>query len=108
MSKHDKHPSDDGPEPTAPEASGGECGNAWADVHSAGDAVRLAKGELHKAQEFYQRVRRETADRVEAVRNKTVGDLLDDTLGVVRKHPVTGLTVALAVGVFLGRLLKKG
>jgi ElaB/YqjD/DUF883 family membrane-anchored ribosome-binding protein len=107
MSKHGKNHSDESPEAASPEASGGECGGAWADVHSAGDAVRLAKGELHKAQEFYQRVRRETADRVEAVRNKTVGDLLDDGLGVVRKHPVTGLTVALAVGVFLGRLLKR-
>ena len=89
------------------DASGRECGSPWADVHSAADAVRLAKVELQKAQEFYQRVRRETADRVEAVRNKTVGNLLDDTVGVVRKHPVTGVAVALAAGIFLGRLLRK-
>ena len=93
--------------PASPEASSCECEGSWAEVHSAADAVRLAKGELHKAQEFYQRVRRETADRVEAVRNKTVGDLMDDALGTVRKHPVTGLTVALAAGIVLGRLLKR-
>ncbi len=108
MSKHDKNSSDAGAETAPPEASPGECHGAWAEVHSAADAVRLAKAELQKAQEFYQRVRRETAGRVEAVRNKTVGDVLDGTLGAVRKHPVTGLTIALAVGVFLGRLLKKG
>ncbi len=107
MSKHDKNPSDEMPGSTAPEAGDDSCGGGWTEVHSAADAVRLAKAELQKAQEFYQRVRRETADRVEAVRNKKVGDLMDDTLGVVRKHPVTGLTVALAAGIFLGRLLKR-
>jgi ElaB/YqjD/DUF883 family membrane-anchored ribosome-binding protein len=107
MGKHDKHPSDEMPGSTAPEAGDDSCGSAWTDVHSAADAVRLAKAELQKAQEFYQRVRRETADRVEAVRNKKVGDLMDDTLGVVRKYPVAGLTVALAAGIFLGRLLKR-
>ena len=68
MSKHDKNPSDVGGE-TAARIAAGEC-RAWAEVHSAADAVRLAKAELQKAQEFYQRVRRETAGRVEAVRNR--------------------------------------
>ena len=86
---------------------GGECGHPWTKVRSAADAVRLAKAELHKAQEFYHRVRRETSDRVEAVRNKTVGDLLDDAIGVVKKHPAAGLAAALAVGICLGRKLKR-
>ena len=87
MSKHDKNSSDMGGETAAPEAAPGECHGAWAEVHSAADAVRLAKAELQKAQEFYQRVRRETADRVEAVRGKTVGDLLDGTLARCASTP---------------------
>ena len=107
MNDPSENPCGNGPESTPSEATGGECGHSWAKVRSAADAVRLAKAELHKAQEFYHRVRRETSDRVEAVRNKTVGDLLDDAIGVVKKHPATGLTIALAIGIFLGRKLKR-
>ena len=85
----------------------GECHGAWAEVHSAADAVRLAKAELQKAQESTSgsAARRPTASRRSAQdRGRPAGR----HAGRVRKHPVTGLTIALAVGVFLGRLLKKG
>jgi ElaB/YqjD/DUF883 family membrane-anchored ribosome-binding protein len=107
MNDPNENPCGSGPESNPSAAAGEECGHPWAKVRSAADAVRLAKAELHKAQEFYHRVRRETSDRVEAVRNKTVGDLLDDAIGVVKKHPAAGLAVALAVGIFLGRKLKR-
>ena len=101
--KHHKNPSQ--PAPEQPENAGHAAG--WADVHSTADAVRLAKAEVLKAQELCQQVRREAAERAEAVRNTTVGDLLDGALDTVRKHPGTGVAVALAVGVFLGRIMKR-
>ncbi len=98
------------PQPAGEQAEAGEnAGHAagWANVHSAADAIHMAKAEVVKAQEVCQQVRREAAERVEAVRNKTVGDLLDGALDGVRKHPGAGVAVALAVGVLLGRFLKR-
>ena len=66
------------PDPEKPETAEETCQTAgWANVHSAADAIRMAKEEVHKAQEACQKVRREAAERVEAVRNTTVGDLLE-------------------------------
>jgi hypothetical protein len=108
MSKHkEKNPSGNGPDAAAGAACGGGHNSPWADVHSAADAVRVAKAEFQKAQEMYQKVRRQAAERVEAVRSTTVGDLLDDALGTVRKHPIAGLTAALLAGVCLGRLFRR-
>jgi ElaB/YqjD/DUF883 family membrane-anchored ribosome-binding protein len=108
MSKHDsKNHSHNGPEEAATDACGCEHGSPWADVHSAADAVRVAKAEFHKAQEMYHKVRQQTADRVEAVRNTTVGDMLDCTLSPVRKHPVASLAAAVLAGICLGRLFRR-
>ena len=104
--KHHKNPSQPASEqPETAENTGYAAG--WADVHSAADALRLAKAEVFKAQELCQQVRHEAAERVEAVRNTTVGDMLDGALDTVRKHPGAGMAVALAVGVFLGRIMKR-
>ena len=106
MSKHEKeNHSDNGPE-TA-DTCCGDHGSPWADVHSAADAVRVAKAEFQKAQEMYHKVRRQTAERVEAVRSTTVGELLDDALVPVRKHPVASLAAALLAGICLGRLFRR-
>jgi ElaB/YqjD/DUF883 family membrane-anchored ribosome-binding protein len=76
-------------------------------IRSAADAVRKAKAELEKARQMYAEVRRKTAERVEAVRKTTVGDMLDGALGVVRKRPGAGLIAAAAAGFLLGRLFRR-
>jgi len=76
-------------------------------VRKAAEAVERAKADLEKAQACYQRVRREAVERLQKVRQKTVGDLVDDTLEVVRKHPGPGVIVAAILGFFLGRLFRR-
>jgi ElaB/YqjD/DUF883 family membrane-anchored ribosome-binding protein len=76
-------------------------------VRKAADAVRRAEAELEKAKQLYQKVRQEATDRLQAAREKTLGDLLDGTLEAVRKHPGPGLLLAVVIGFFLGRLLRR-
>lgn len=77
------------------------------EVGSADDALKKAKAELEKAQDFYESVRQQATDRLKAVRQTSVGDVLDGTLDAVRRHPGAGLTVAAIVGYFLGRLFRR-
>ena len=76
-------------------------------VQKAAEAVRRAEAELEKAQQLYQKVRQEATDRLKAVREKSVGDLIDGTLGLVKKHPGPGMIVAAMIGFFLGRLFRR-
>jgi ElaB/YqjD/DUF883 family membrane-anchored ribosome-binding protein len=76
-------------------------------IHSAADAVRRAREELHKAQELYDKVRQEATERIQKVRKTTFGDVMDCTLETVRKHPGAGLTVAAALGFVLGRIFRR-
>ena len=95
-------------DPSNEGSSNAPCGVAAADVlSSASDALRRAKAELKKAQEFYEDVRHRAAERVEAVRGKTVGEVLDGALHLVKKHPGTGLFAVAAAGFMLGRWLKR-
>ncbi len=77
------------------------------EVRSAADAVRRAKIELEKAQQLYKEVRQEAVERLEKVRQTTVGDVIDGTLEAVRKRPALGLSIAALVGFFLGRLFRR-
>ena len=77
------------------------------EVRSAAEAVGRAKAELRKAQEVYQRVRQEATDRLQDVRQKTVGDLIDGLLGTVKKFPGPSVIAALLAGFFLGRIFRK-
>ena len=62
------------PDPEKPETAEETCHTGgWGDVHTAADALKMAKEEVRKAQDVCQQVRREAAERVEAVRNTTVG-----------------------------------
>ena len=56
---------------------------------------------------MYHNVRRQAAERVEAVRSTTVGDLLDGALIPVRKHPVASSAAAMLAGICLGRLFRR-
>ncbi len=83
-----------------------ESTNSGADQPAA-DAICRAKAELEKARDCYDRLCRETADRVKAVRETSVGDVLDSTLATVKRHPGASLTVAALVGFLLGRLFRR-
>jgi len=76
-------------------------------VRSAADAVARAEAELKRAQATYQTVRQEATERLQAVREKSVGDLIDGTLAAVKKHPGPGVFVAIVIGFFLGRLFRR-
>lgn len=76
-------------------------------VRCAAEAVARAEAELKRAQETYQTVRREATERLKAVRDKSVGDLIDGTLAAVKKHPGPGVLVAIVIGFFLGRLFRR-
>jgi len=41
------------------------------------------------------------------VREKRVGDLVDDTLKLVKKHPGPSVVLAAVVGFWLGRLFRR-
>ena len=94
---------------TAPEQTAGEqaakvCRSA---EEFAAEAVRLAKLELEKAQKIYADLRRQTAEKIEDVRGKKVGELVDCTLDTVKKHPGPSLLVSVALGFCMGRWLQK-
>jgi ElaB/YqjD/DUF883 family membrane-anchored ribosome-binding protein len=76
-------------------------------VCSAAEALRRAKAEFEKAQAFYKQVRQQAAERMDAVRRTTLGEVLDCSLKAVKRHPVAGLTIAVLVGIYLGRLFRR-
>ncbi len=73
----------------------------------AAEAVRLAKIELEKAQKFYEDVRRQATEKIQEVREKKVGDLIDSTLAAVKKYPGASLLVSVSFGFCMGRWLQK-
>ena len=77
------------------------------EIHSAADALKRAKAELEKAQAFYDHLRQQATERLKAVRRTSVGDVLDGTLGAVKRHPAAGLGIAALVGFLLGRLFRR-
>ncbi len=94
-----------------PSLSGGAAAGPDAEsshkIRSAADAVRCAEAELKKAREFYEKVRREAAERLQSVRKTTLGDVLDGTLEAVRKHPGPGVILAGVLGFLVGRKFRR-
>lgn len=87
-------------------ASAAEQGES-PEVKTAAEAVRRAQEELEKARETYQSIRRQATERVERLRESTVGDVLEGSLDAVRKHPALGVGIAALIGFFLGRLFRR-
>ena len=83
------------------------AGDSPSEMCSAAEALKRARAEFEKAQAFYESVREQAAERLEAVRKMSVGDVLDGALGAVRRHPGAGLTVAALAGFALGRLFRR-
>ncbi len=77
------------------------------EVEAAEKAVQRAEAELKKARELYRQVRRKATERLSRVREKRLGDLVDDTLKMVRKHPGPSVLIAALVGFWLGRLFRR-
>jgi hypothetical protein len=82
---------------------GGEC----PELHWAAEAVRVAKMELEKAEKIYADVCQQAADKIKAVRETTVGDVIDRTLVTVKRHPGPSLLVSAAMGFCLGRWFQR-
>jgi len=81
--------------------------DAPGDIQSATDALKRAKAEFEKAQAYYERVRQQAVEGVKAVRETTVGDMIDGTLEAVRRHPGISVSVAALIGLLLGRLFRR-
>jgi len=97
---------DDSPE-TKPAEAPAQDAEHTPEVSCAAAAVRRAEAELKKARELYEKTRRKAVDRLKAVREKSLGDLIDAALGCVKKHPGCGVICATLLGFFLGRLFKR-
>lgn len=77
------------------------------EVRSAAAAVSRAREELKKAQQLYEKVRDEASEKLQKARSATLGDVIDGTLKMVKKHPGPGVIIAVVVGFFLGRLFRR-
>ena len=77
------------------------------EVRAAEEAVSRAKEELKRAQELYVDIRRQATDQIRQVRGKTLGELIDNVLKLVKKHPGPGVVIAGLLGIFLGRLFRR-
>jgi hypothetical protein len=87
-------------ETTAAEAPNDVCA-------AAAEALRKAKVEMERAHAFYEHVREQTAHRITAARDTTVGDVIDATLKTVKRYPGISLTLAGLLGFMLGRLFRR-
>ena len=77
------------------------------EVRAAEEAVRRAQEELERARELYVDVRRQATEQIRQVRGKTVGELVDGVLKLVKKHPGPGVVIAALIGIFLGRIFRR-
>jgi ElaB/YqjD/DUF883 family membrane-anchored ribosome-binding protein len=76
-------------------------------VRDAEQALLKAKAELDRAQQMYRNVRRQAVQELRDLRQKNLGDMLEQTLDYVRRHPGQGVGLAALAGFFLGRLLRR-
>lgn len=77
------------------------------EVQAAEEAVRRAKEQLERAQKCYEDVCERASEGLKQLREKNLGDLVESTLGFVRKHPGPGVLMAALAGLFFGRLFRR-
>ena len=77
------------------------------DVTTAREQLEKAREAMRAAEQQYQQVRHDAAEKIEQLRHMTVGDVVDGTMDFVRKHPGTGLVIASAVGFVFGRIFRR-
>ena len=86
----------------AQDPSGPSC-----DVCAAEEAVRRAKAELQKARQLYRQARSRAVRGLRSIREASSGGLVEGTLKLVKQHPGPSLLVAVVLGFFLGRSLRR-
>ncbi len=77
------------------------------EIHAAEEAVRRAKQELEQAQRYCHELREQAGEKIKQLREQNVGDVVEGTLALVRKHPGPGVLCAAFLGFFLGRLFRR-
>ncbi len=77
------------------------------DVSAAEEALRMARDQLRKAEQAYEDVRAKAAEKIEEVKEKSVGEVIDDGRELVRKYPGISVAAAALAGFFLGRLFSR-
>jgi ElaB/YqjD/DUF883 family membrane-anchored ribosome-binding protein len=101
----DSPPPEEGGATAADDPNGGYDNTP--EMAAAEEAVRRAEAELAKAKETYARVRRRATEQLKRARDKRLGDLVDDVLKTVKRHPGPSVLVAALVGFWLGRLFRR-
>ncbi|MEX0936665.1 MAG: hypothetical protein WDZ59_02315 [Pirellulales bacterium] len=76
-------------------------------VKAAEEALASARAELERARQQFRHIRQESINRADALRQKNVGDLIDETLRYVRRHPGQCVAFSLLAGIFLGRFTRR-
>ena len=77
------------------------------EVQAAANLVEEARERLRAAEACYQKLREQAVEKVQQVRTKTVGDLIDYVLATARKRPLFSLFTAGLLGYLLGRLFRR-
>lgn len=77
------------------------------ELKAARAAIAAAQAELEKAQVYYRQLRETARRQIDELRKGGMGEVVDQTLKVTRKHPGKGLVVSFFLGVFLGRLFRR-
>jgi ElaB/YqjD/DUF883 family membrane-anchored ribosome-binding protein len=76
-------------------------------VRLAAEAVAQARRELEAAQELYEKFRRQATEKLQALRESTLGDALEGTRCFVKKYPGISVVLGAVLGFCLGRLFQK-
>ncbi|MCH2126581.1 MAG: hypothetical protein MK165_17450 [Pirellulaceae bacterium] len=87
--------------PTRPRSKSTNTANTT--VESARKTLQAAREALRAAENQYEEVRCKATAQLEQIQHRTVGDVIDETLDFIRKHPGIGVLSATALGYFLGR-----
>jgi ElaB/YqjD/DUF883 family membrane-anchored ribosome-binding protein len=77
------------------------------EIQAAEEAVVRAKQELEQARRLCRELREQAGDKIKQFREQDVGDVVESTLSLVRKHPGPGVLCAAFLGFFLGRLFRR-
>jgi hypothetical protein len=73
-------------------------------IQAAEAALRRARAEVKRARAHYHSLRLEAEQGIDHVRAGEVGELTDQVLDAVRKHPGPGVLIAMLVGFVIGRI----
>jgi ElaB/YqjD/DUF883 family membrane-anchored ribosome-binding protein len=90
----------------APEKAA-EVDDANVELENAASQVQSAREALAAAQEQYEHARVQAAEKIEELRETTVGELVDGALEFVKKNPGAGVFASGIAGFIIGRLSKR-